>query len=115
MIKQIPVDDIVRAVQAIVIYRGDNESIKGVVASGLMSDVLTTEEEEGILLVSNLSTAQVIRTADMVGAYAILITNGKSLSEDMVDMARDLGISLLRTDHPMFETCYLLGKLMHGE
>jgi predicted transcriptional regulator len=114
MVKQIPVDDIVRAVQAIVIYRGDSEYIKGVVASGLMSDVLTTEEE-GILLVSNLSTAQVIRTADMVGAYAILITNGKSLSEDMVDMARDLGISLLRTDHPMFETCYLLGKLMHGE
>jgi hypothetical protein len=112
MRSQCSIDDVVRSLKASISYKGDREFVGGVVASGLMSDVLTTDQE-GILLVSNLTTAQVVRTADMVGAHAILITNKKPLSEDMIELAKDLSISLLRTDLSMFEACYHLGKLFY--
>ncbi len=112
MYRQISVDNVASAVNGRVVYRGDFEHIKGVVASGLMSDVLVTEEE-GILLVSNLATQQVVRTADMVGAHAILITNAKTISDDMLELAEELSITLMSTDMSMFETCYTLGKLMY--
>ncbi|HEY1406160.1 MAG TPA: hypothetical protein VF857_06085 [Spirochaetota bacterium] len=112
MHRQIPIDQIVKVLKGLVIYRGDYDHVNGIVASGLMSDVLVSEDE-GILLVSNLSTSQVVRTADMVGAHAILISNGKTISEDMVELAKELSITLIRTDLSMFDTCYSLGKIFY--
>jgi hypothetical protein len=114
MRSQCSIDDIADVLNAGVAYKADHEFVGGVVASGLMSDVLTTDQE-GILLVSNLTTAQVVRTADMVGAHAILITNKKPLSDDMIELARDLSISLLITDLSLFEACYHLGKLFYED
>lgn len=113
MKSQITLDEIASELKAKIIHRGDFEVVKGIVASSLMSDVLTTDEEE-VLLVSNLTSSQTIRTADMVGAHAVLITNGKPLSDDMVDLAKELSISLLSTKHTLFSACYLLGRLIYG-
>jgi predicted transcriptional regulator len=110
--RQVAIEAIAGAVSGNILYKGDYEHVNGVVASGLMSDVLVSEEE-GILLVSNLSTPQVVRTADMVGAYAILITNGKMISDDMKELAEELAITLLHTDMSMFDVCYKLGKILY--
>ncbi len=79
-----------------------------------MSDVLTTEEED-ILLLSNLNTAQVVRTADMIGASAIMIACGKPVPQDTLDLARELDISLVCTDYPIFEACASLAPLFLKE
>lgn len=107
----IKLDEIIKILDAEVIFRGSQDTVFSVVASGLMSDVLTTEREQ-ILLVSGLNTPQVIRTADMVDAVAVLIVHGKPVPPDTAKLATETGITLLRTHYPMFETNCLIGKLM---
>jgi hypothetical protein len=109
----ITIDRIVLDLDCCTIHRGQKSTVSSVIASGLMSDVLTTDREE-ILLVSNLSTSQVVRTADMVNASAILVTNGKPIMGDTSDLARELDITLLTTELPLFEACCELGKIVTG-
>ncbi len=104
-------DEIIKQLDTEVIFRGTQDEVLSVVASGLMSDVLTTEKEQ-IILISGLNTSQVIRTADMVDAVAVLIVNGKPIPPDTSRLARETNITLLRTRHPMFEANCLLGQLM---
>ncbi|MEN6373760.1 MAG: DRTGG domain-containing protein [Smithella sp.] len=96
------------------LHQGNKRFVKWVVASSLMSDILTTEEED-ILLLSNLNTVQVVRTADMIGANAIMIAGGKPVTQDMLDLARKLDISLISTNYPIFETCFQLAPLFNQE
>lgn len=114
MRKEIPIDEIVDATKATMLHKGDYEYVKWVVASGLMSDVLTTEKEE-ILLVTSLSTSQVVRTADMVGAHAVLIACGKPIPNDTIELAKSLDISLLSTSDPVFEACCHLSDVFYKD
>jgi hypothetical protein len=104
MRKEVSIEEIVDATKATVLYQGDYSYVKWAVASGLMSDVLTTEKEE-ILLVTSLSTSQVVRTADMVGAHAVMIACGKPIPSDTIQLAKELDITLLSTTDPVFEAC----------
>jgi predicted transcriptional regulator len=108
--KNVSIDEILAAVDGELVCKGEYDTVKWAIASGLMSDVLTTEIED-VLLVSSLSTSQLVRTADMVGAHAILVACGKPIWDDAVQLAKDLKITLLRTNQPVFEVCYHLGKL----
>ncbi len=107
---QVSIDKIVKLLDCDVLHKKDNCDINWVVASGLMSDVLTTEQED-FLLVTGLTTTQVIRTADMVQAKAVLIISGKNIPQDTIDLARETNICLIRTDLPKYEACVLLGDL----
>ena len=108
----VPLQQIADAVSGRIIQDGEIDEVRWIVASGLMSDVLTTEEDD-ILLLSNLTTPQVVRTADMVGASAILITSGKEIPGATRELARRLGIALLAADLPVFETCCALTPLFY--
>jgi hypothetical protein len=107
---EVAITAVVNAVDGELIHQGDAGYVRWVVSSGLMSDVLTTEEEE-ILLLSNLTTTQLVRTADMVGANAMLVASGKPIPSDTVELSASLGITLIRTPYPVFEACYRLSKL----
>lgn len=107
---EVAIEEIMKKIRCEKIFQGAKSSVKWVVASGLMSDVLTTDRED-ILLVSNLTTTQVVRTADMVEASAILIANDKPLSKDTIQLAMELNITLLRSELPIFEVCYQIGGL----
>ncbi|OHD54603.1 MAG: hypothetical protein A2Y33_04340 [Spirochaetes bacterium GWF1_51_8] len=111
---KVKISDIVTLLNGKVLFGGEKDYVIGVLASGLMSDVLTTDKEE-FLLVTGLTTPQVVRTADMVVANAILLTNGKQVPEDTIELARELKITLLWTPHYNFEACVLLGKLFPVE
>lgn len=113
MREKVSVAKIVEAVNGELLCEGDYDYVRWVVSSGLMSDVLTTEEEE-ILLVSSLTSPQVVRTADMVGANAILIGCGKPVSEDTVNLAKNLDLTIIRTASPVFEACCLMKHLFYG-
>ncbi len=88
---------------------GEDDTIEfsDVVASDLMSDVLVASEDQ-FLLVTSLTSEQVLRTADIVDARAILITNGKQPQPQMKKLAHKQSMPILVTPFTTFETCCAL-------
>ena len=86
-------------------------NIENVFASDLMSDVLMSYRDE-LLLVTSLSTEQAIRSAGIVGSEAVVIANNKTVTEGMVDLAKEQGIALFCTRFPKYESCVRLGRIM---
>jgi len=70
----------------------------------LMSDVLCYNITHG-LLITGLSNPQVMRTAEMGDAAAVLMVRGKVPSPETVDLARRVGIPILGTAMTLFEVC----------
>lgn len=87
--------------------------IEYVTAGDLMSEVLVYDKEN-LLLVTSLNSEQVIRTANIVDAAGIVLVNSKIPNEQMISLARDLGIVLLSTQNSMFETCAILYRLLNS-
>lgn len=79
-------------------------------SSDLMSDALALlkNETEDILFITGLANVQSLRTAEVLDLETILFVRGKPLDMSIVDMAKNLHISLFQTDLTMFEAC---GKL----
>ena len=73
-------------------------------ASDLMSDVLTFSRPEA-LLVTGLTNAHVIRTAEMADLSAIIFVRGKQPGPDVVAMAEEKRIPLAASPLTMFEMC----------
>jgi hypothetical protein len=73
-------------------------------ASDLMSDVLCYDMSQG-MLVTGLANPQVVRTAEMADARAILMVRGKVPPAETIALAREIGIPILGTRLIMFETC----------
>jgi hypothetical protein len=111
---EVLITEVASKVQGKILHQGCKKFVRWVVASSLMSDVLTTDDED-ILLLSNLNTAQVVRTADMIGANAIIIACGKPVPHDAFDLARQLDIALINTDFPIFEASCMLAALFYVE
>jgi vancomycin permeability regulator SanA len=92
----------------------DKADITNFVANDMMSDVLTIDDENFVLITS-LTSEQVVRTADIVGARGILLVSNKQPGERMLSMAREFDISILGTSMRMFKTCYILGTALEAE
>ncbi|MCX6098116.1 MAG: hypothetical protein NTZ77_06575 [Caldiserica bacterium] len=87
--------------------RLDSVEVTHAFASDLMSDVLAMSGP-GTLLITGLTTPQIIRTAQMLDLPAILVVRGKVVPQDVVDLARATGIVVLATRDIMYVTS---GKL----
>jgi predicted transcriptional regulator len=81
--------------------------IESACGSDLMSDVMAYVKEN-VLLLTGLVTPQVIRTAEMMDIRAIVFVRGKAPGQNVLELAQEKGISILRTCDPMFIAC---GKL----
>jgi len=106
--------DLVTPLKAEVVVTGssfEDGEITGVVVSDLMSDVLVVEEDD-FLLVSSLASEQLIRTADIVGAIAVVLVNGKAPPQSMSTLAASLDQTLLGTAYSSFHTCRILAELL---
>ena len=75
--------------------------------SDLMSDVLAFGKP-GILLLTGLSNAQSVRTANIIDAKAIVYVRGKKPDKMGIELALEKGIPLLSTKFMMYTTCGLL-------
>lgn len=85
--------------------------IEDALVSDLMSDVLLVDLEEFVLITS-LASDQVIRTADIVGASAVILTNGKQPQTTMVELARDQGVTLISSELRSFEVAIKVAALL---
>jgi predicted transcriptional regulator len=72
--------------------------------SDLMSDVLAFIKPEAMLL-TGLTNAQVVRTAEMADLRAVCFVRGKTPQAEAVELANEKAIPLLSTEYPMFESC----------
>lgn len=79
--------------------------------SDLMSDVLAFGKP-GILLLTGLSNAQSVRTANIIDAKAIVYVRGKKPDPEGMALAKEKGIPLLSTNLMMYTACGLL--FSHG-
>jgi predicted transcriptional regulator len=73
-------------------------------ASDLMSDVLAAVSEDCILL-TGLTTIQVIRTAMVAGVGAVAFVRGKTPPPEVVEMAGLQGLPLISSPYSMFVSC----------
>ena len=85
--------------------------IMSVGGSDLMSDVLAFGKP-GILLLTGLSNAQSVRTANIIDAKAIIYVRGKKPDKEGIELAREKGIPLFSTKLMMYTACGILYK--HG-
>ncbi len=78
--------------------------VKTACGSDMMSDVLAFVKEEGILL-TGLVNPQVVRTAEMMDIKVIVFVRGKVPSAEMIALAEERGMVLMRTQKPMYVAC----------
>lgn len=87
--------------------QGAVSEIKNAFASDLMSDVLTLDDEN-LILITGLCTQQVIRTAEMSDIEYVVIARGKRIPEDVSRLAEDHDITLISSDYSLFKICGIL-------
>jgi len=81
--------------------------VEMICSSDLMSDVLTLEPENA-LLVTGLANIQAIRTAEMADIENILFVREKEITADMRSLAEESDITLLQTAMGMYQVCGIL-------
>lgn len=83
------------------------EDVAYAFSSDLMSDVLTIKKSH-FLLITGLSNAQSIRTAEMSDAPYILLCRGKTVSQEMVELASENNIAIISSPFSMFKCSGIL-------
>ena len=102
------VKDIIDILEGEIICEGDLEQeIKTACGSDMMSDVLAFVKDQSVLL-TGLVNPQVVRTAEMMDIIAVCFVRGKNPPEDVVARAKEKGITILTTEHPLYYSCGIL-------
>ncbi len=82
--------------------------------SDMMSDVLAFVKDQSVLL-SGLVNTQVVRTAEMMDMLCVVLVRGKEPTAEMIELAEEFGIVLMKTPLCMFTACGLLYQNgLHG-
>ncbi|MEA1940359.1 MAG: hypothetical protein U9N03_06835 [Candidatus Caldatribacteriota bacterium] len=105
------VRDLIRLLDAEVLSGEDflDQEITDCGASDLLSDILAYSKDNYVLL-TGLTSLQVVRTAELTGAIAIVFVRGKLPPQEAIGLARSHHIPLLRTEKLMFESCKKIVK-----
>ncbi len=93
------------------LLRGEDDLLDGEVysacCSDMMSDVLAFVKDQGVLL-TGLVNAQVIRTAAMMDMPCIVFVRSKIPTEEMLILAEECGIVVMRSTLRAYEACGIL-------
>lgn len=100
------VRQIVSTLEARLITGEENLDLEVVSACGadLMSDVMAFVKDRVVLL-TGLVNPQALRTADLLDIRIIVFVRGKTPTEDLVEMAKDMDMTVLSTKYSMFLAC----------
>ena len=98
--------EIVDALEATVLSGSDHLDIEIATcgASDLMSDILAGLSE-GCILLTGLTTVQVIRTAMVAGVGAVGFVRGKTPPQEVIDLAKEQELPLISSPYSMFVSC----------
>lgn len=84
-----------------------NAEVEYAFASDLMSDVLTIEKDN-ILLLTGLANLQTIRTAEMSDISNIIFVRQKKATPEMIQLAEENDMILVECDYSMYRASGLL-------
>jgi hypothetical protein len=86
-----------------VIWDGNNTdaSFEYAFASDLMSDVLTVEKDN-LILITGLANLQTIRTAEMSDIYCIIFARDKKIGDNIIALGKENNIMLIESPHSVF-------------
>ena len=84
-----------------------DKEVNSACGSDMMSDVLAYVKDQAVLL-TGLVNPQVVRTAEMMDMVCIVFVRSKAPTEEMIALAKEHGMVLLKTHKRMYESC---GKL----
>ena len=79
-----------------------NTTIMAAGGSDLMDDILSSLAEGSVLL-TGITTEQVIQAAKVAGILAIVFVRGKKPNKNIIKLANSYNIPILLTNHSMFE------------
>jgi predicted transcriptional regulator len=105
-LSKMKINEIVEALDASLLAGKDQieKNIAKCGASDLMSDILAGLSE-GCVLLTGLTTVQVVRTAMVAGVGAIVFVRGKTPPPEVIEMAETQGIPVISTPYSMFVSC----------
>lgn len=103
------IDKIIQLLQAKILcgHHRISDDIANAFSSDLMSDVLTLDAEN-ILLITGLANVQIIRTAEVAEIHCLVIVRNKKVSKDIVDLATSLNMVLIESPYSMFKASGIL-------
>ncbi len=87
------------------------DTVEDYAATDLLSDLLALEKEKYALL-TGLTNAQILRTAEITNACCVVIVRGKQPQPAAVSIAKNSGIPLILSQLTMFEACARLGRCL---
>lgn len=85
-----------------------DRQVERIFASDLMSDVLTLKDYDNLMLVTGLCNLQSIRTCEMSDIQMILVVRGKEVTPEMLELAEDNEMIVVRTAFSMYKTAGIL-------
>ena len=86
---------------------GMDKEVYSAFGCDLMSDVLACVTDQAVLL-TGLVNPQVIRTALMMDMVCIIFVRSKMPNDEMIELARENGIVMMRTDKTLYNACGIL-------
>ncbi len=105
--------DVQEILEAKILVGGDRmeEPVDTACGSDLMSDVLAFVKDKTVLI-TGLINPHVVRTSEMLDITCIVFARGKLPGEEILDMAEEVGITVLATEMTTYTAC---GELyIHG-
>jgi predicted transcriptional regulator len=85
----------------------EDRDVNGVFVSDMISDVMAGAQS-GNLWLTVQTHKSIVPAANLVDVSAVIITSGKEVPQDTIDLASKYSIAILSTDLPTFD---LIGKL----
>lgn len=102
------VGDIARVLDALVLTPDKTElEVLEAFGSDMMSDVLAYVNDKSVLI-TGLTNAHVIRTAEIADIACIVYARGKIPDDVTLEMANERDIAVLSTSKTLYTTCGLL-------
>lgn len=97
------IKDISERIEGHIICCEDKESFKVEYAfsSDLMSDVLTVEKEN-MVLITGLTNLQTVRTSEMSDINCIIIARDKKVNSDIISLAKENNIVLIESPYSVY-------------
>jgi hypothetical protein len=105
----VKISDIINLTNARIVtsQKTDDINLDKAFSSDLMSDVLTLDEDN-ILLITGLANVQLVRTAEMADIRAILLARDKKATPEMICLAEENEIILLESPFSIFRASGVL-------
>lgn len=81
--------------------------VKSGFGSDDMNQVMAFAKNKAVLL-TGLITDEVVRTAKIMNIHCVVFVRGRTPTEEMIQLAEEMNIVLMVTDHRMFNSCGIL-------